>query len=448
MTLSAELELPLPGLPISRPPRSRLQVESDRLGNVFGGLPREVEPRSDVVESTLAALRAGPSAVAGMSLAELKAVPVVLWTREAWQDDKDLITSFLARADEIWSGAVRRLWRHHFLHLNPRSFISRELGRWLGARRVRLSSRLASFSDRYSIFEPEQALERLVAAALGSGSLVEDIDLIGISPEKFRSSEVLVNILERIGHTLSTEDDEYLPLELIRRLAGEKLERVISKADCGSALKQRATKSLVEGVVLRQRHLEVRGAPPDAALDFVVALNGDPRFAGSRWQDVILPDVVTTVEQWLSRATLEAFFRILDGMPVDRPDMWKERRAFWMAYLPHIRGAWLVAGPSANAIARKERQFKYGLFEAEPVTQADHCGLMMQIGDMVVMEMNKTGSALFWGRGAKGAPKMYAAKYLRSGIMKMGGERLTHHGGWQRKFVQHILQEAGIFLRR
>src|SRR4051794_8503411 len=117
MSLSAELALTLRPIRFPEPAKSRLLREVEKLGEMFGGLPREEEHRPDVVKAASAALARGPEAVAELSLAQLKAVPYVLWSRDEWQDDARLIASFLARADEIWRSAVRRLWRHHFLRL-------------------------------------------------------------------------------------------------------------------------------------------------------------------------------------------------------------------------------------------------------------------------------------------------------------------------------------------
>ena len=120
----------------------------------------------------------------------------------------------------------------------------------------------------------------------------------------------------------------------------------------------------------------------------LLAVNGDPRFSEGRWKDVVDRSSTTIVEGWLTRKTIEAFFRVISALNVERGDMWKERREFWLDYLPFIRRSWLIVGARAVPLADREG-LRYGTFSRG--VSGEHCGLVLEIDDLSILEMNVTG---------------------------------------------------------
>src|SRR5438477_6528932 len=140
--------------------------------------------------------------------------------------------------------------------------------------------------------------------------------------------------------------------------------------------------------------------------------------------------------------------------------MWEERRRFWLTYLPFIKKAWLIVGSAAIPLARREK-VRFGTFSSG--VAKDHCGLLMEVDDLMVLEMNKMGRAILWKAGAvpSGAfPAMYDENtlYDRRDIQKYVSDRQQWKGNtiglwhtppdrWQRKFADHIQQNTSRFVR-
>jgi hypothetical protein len=185
-------------------------------------------------------------------------------------------------------------------------------------------------------------------------------------------------------------------------------------------------------------------ASTDIALQIVLSLAGDPRISLSRWRG-IREETRDDVEAWLTARTLENLFRVIDELKTDRPDMWKERRAFWRSYLPHIKRAYLLCAPMATAIAERLKE-RHGLLRS---TEQRHCGILMQIvgpqGDkLTVLEVNKNASALFWSQGSSNAPEFHGSEYHRRLMLDGCDHRKPHTVSWQEAFAQLIESETGI----
>ncbi|MBI1263183.1 MAG: hypothetical protein GC187_00420 [Alphaproteobacteria bacterium] len=193
--------------------------------------------------------------------------------------------------------------------------------------------------------------------------------------------------------------------------------------------------------------------------NFVIAAVGDPRFAGSsaQWADV--DEVARAVlTGWLTRASVVQFFDIV-SQTMSTPDekrMWRYRRKFWSAYLPHITNAWVAFGAQGEHLAREtarrteDSSFKqFGRLNGS--TQSTHAVLIMTIGDLVIAEWSHNGMCRMWPRGHARAPKLYGAQY--EAIALRWGEwwEERHHGnetyGWQGKFAEKIRRETGVSVR-
>jgi hypothetical protein len=79
-------------------------------------------------------------------------------------------------------------------------------------------------------------------------------------------------------------------------------------------------KSLVEGFVVWQQRPERINTNPEPALSLLLEINRDPRFVPGRWRGIVDEAATSAIEAWLSRKTIEAFFRVVNDLHVDRRD--------------------------------------------------------------------------------------------------------------------------------
>jgi hypothetical protein len=206
-----------------------------------------------------------------------------------------------------------------------------------------------------------------------------------------------------------------------------------------------------------QRRVDPRDVQPTPVLELLITVNQDPRFSSGHWNNVVATATTEVVEQWLTRHTIEAFFRVVNRLQIDRPDMWNERRAFWMAYLPYVRRAWLIVGDQGLPFARQEK-IRFGRFGGG--ASKDHCGLVLELEDLSVLEMNMTGRAILWRPSEvthDGFPEVYSEQpynrgrltrfVVQSELWSRGCIGLVHASGWQRKFADRIQQHTARGIR-
>jgi hypothetical protein len=453
MGLSAELARPLPRIPVPVIPKVKcaLEVEADRVRAMFGGVQREPAPAQDVLARVEAMLGPDGAGVAQLRRSELRMVPYVVWGRnDRWRGDVGFIRRFLIRVDAIWSNAPRRLWLHYLLNFDASCPATIELAAWLDNHTDGLPGPMQEFSRQFSLFDIERAPRSMAQAIFADDRVLQALSGLGVAPDLLRSSALAASLLEAAGGLLSvTAEVGDAPGRLLT-LLGDTARNAIAEANCAPELRSRALRSLVDGLVAWQVRRETQGGTPEPTLDFLLALNGDPRFKPTRWRGHVDDASVAAVQRWLSQKTIESFFRVIDALQTDRPDMWNSRRSFWLKYLPYISNAWLVAGKRAAPLAEREGT-GFGRFSSNSSVQRDHCGLLLQIGSACVLEMNKDGKATFWYSSDPEMPRLYEATYNRKQItdrMDSGNATaISHLGDWQGKFRDEIFTRTSIDIR-
>ena len=452
MSLFAELARPLPPIPHPYLPKHKcaLEAEADRIAEAFGGVPRDVEPPKDLIFEVERKLR-GIQGVGGLGRRELRIVPYLLWGNDThWRGDRGFVRAFLSAVDARWPNGVRRLWRHYTLNLDPECPATLETAGWLRRHEARLPELLRRFSATYCLFDPATARDALGSQALQQDGLVADLNAIGMGTALFRMSALCMATLEAVGKRLPGTPGTFQVVDRLRSLLDGQPEDAIAEAVCGQAARAKALKSLIDGLVEWHEGFDAPGYQSDALVQFLVALNGDPRFVPHRWDAKVAPRSKAAVQRWLSRNTIDAFFRVIDGLNTDRPDMWRDRREFWLSYLPYVDGAWLVVGADAVSLAEKEST-GFARFEKNDGTQRRHCGLLLQIRNMCVLEMNLNGRAVFWDRSNSKMPSLFQSTYNRFRCIHAINDKtvfgLAHHPGWQSPFRSRVLQMTGINVR-
>lgn len=190
--------------------------------------------------------------------------------------------------------------------------------------------------------------------------------------------------------------------------------------------------------------------------NFVIGAVGDPRFVGSsaQWADVD-EKAREVLSRWLTRASVLQFFDIVSETmkAPDEKRMWRYRRKFWSAYLPHITDAWVAFGSQGEHLAREtarrteDNNFKrFGLLNG--AVAGTHAVLIMTIGDLTIAEWSHSGKCRMWLRGHPNAPKLYASHYRAADLRWSDWWEASHTGneayGWQGKFAEKIRRETGV----
>ena len=419
---------------------------ADAIEQKFGGAPREPTPPKNVLDEVDGILAIGGGDISRLDWKQRKAVPYVLWDSEhRWSENERLIEDYLSWAND-WATAPRRLWRHYLLNLQPASLATQHFARWLDTRADKLTPPLRDFSMHWELFHPQRAIIKIADSLLDGSHLIDEVVDLRVDREKFLKSACLLSILENLGQRLRDYSQSSDIPNTLRKLLTSLGENPIHKMQGHNGLGEAAQKSLVEGLVIWARRQSA--GVIDQTLDLLHTLIGDPRLYPARWI-AIDPDVRQTVEWWLTKKTLEAFFEVFRIQNAVNPRMVAEREAFWRGYMKKISRAWLISGLNGRDIAERFLGKSFGEFSGGVGATSDHLGLMLQIGSYVILEMNQNGSTLFWQTSDTQMPDFFQPKYQRGRLIELcsqapGRFRMTHHHGWQFKYENEILRRTGV----
>lgn len=444
--------LPALSVPLLVPRDDLIEKEVELLTLKYGAAAMEKGPPPDTLAEIEAALTEGAGGVARLHSSRLKHVPhVLLHNKRVARGDGAVVDAYLARLGEAGSSAPRRLWTHYLLTLEDGDPATLRIASWLEGVINSLPERLQDFTRKYEVFEPRLAHVRMAIELLKGDGLAQDFDRIGLGLSRVLTSALMASILGSVGRLLSEGANPPRPVERMKDAFGDGIRNAVHQTQAHEKVKHRAVSALMEGFVAWRRRIDPQDAAPDPVLDLLVTLNMDPRFSPGRWDGVDKP-TVSIVEKWLTRQTIEAFFRVVNRLQTDRPDMWEERRAFWLRYVPFVSKAWLVLGESAASLAREEK-VRFGAFSGG--ANRDHCGLLLEIDDLRVLEMNMNGRAILW-RPAQIQRRVFpdfneVAPFDRGSLTAFvkpkelwrgGAIGLAHMSGWQRKFADQIQQNT------
>jgi EH_Signature domain len=311
------------------------------------------------------ALQRGSEGVTALPRRLLACVPfAALYDDSTWRADQGIIDAYLRRlGGETHRSLFRNLWTHYLLTFEHDDAATNAVARFLNRHFDKLPDPLAGFTRKYEFLNPLTGPLQMAKAALAGNELLEDLKSIGVTPERLRTSALIVAILGCVGRVLKTESVRGDPVSRVRALLAKHMTDVIQQAQGHIDLRKRAVKSFVEGFIAWQQKPERANANPEPALSLLLEINRDPRFLPGRWRGIVDETAISTVEAWLSRKTIEAFFRVVNDLHVDRRDMWDERKKFWLTYLPFVKKAWLIVGSGAIPLAQREG-VQFGTFGA------------------------------------------------------------------------------------
>jgi hypothetical protein len=209
-----------------------------------------------------------------------------------------------------------------------------------------------------------------------------------------------------------------------------------------------------------------KAEPPEehrkALIETAVSYANDPRINEAKWRPVRLEagDAYDVIVRWLTKASVEQFFDIVSATMTDRPDMWRARRRFWTGYLKAnlISAAWVAFGSEgayrADQAARRSDDpglKMFGRLGSGGGRTPEHAALIMQIGELVVVDWSHNGSWNIWPRDAKRKPEFF--KHNSRGWADYEPTSLMHapingphdaNGTWERKIRDIIRSHTGL----
>lgn len=437
-------------------PADPIAAELEKLALRYGAASAGAEPSADVYREVKSALSQGASGVAALPASRLIQVPHVLLYGRVGRSDRQVVDAYLARLGEAGGHGARRLWTHYLLSLEDDDLATVRIAAWLRDALPSLPDRLMQFTTKYASLEPPKTHHLMAIEMLKGDDLAKDFERIGLGFGRVVTSALMASILGSVGRLLTMGANPPRPEARVREVLGDGAKLAFDQTEVRDDLKKRLLSTFIEGFVAWQRRVDPGDSKPEPVLDLLTTVNLDPRFSPGRWKGVD-DKTVAVVEKWLTRQTIEAFFRVVNRLQTDRPDMWKERRDFWLQYMEFVGRAWLILGDSAIPLA-KEEKVRHGRFGSG--ASHDHCGLLIEIDGLRVLEMNKNGRAIMWHPG-KVDRKVFPdfnreERFDRSGLTASvqtqgtwanGAIGLAHHSGWQGKFANQIQQNTARGIR-
>ncbi len=439
---------------------SRLLV--DRLGAAETTPAIPSEAVLDVLRARL--IKAGPSGFSRFSKRDLRDAPWVFWTGRR---PTVLLPGLLDAVSMVAADSGRTL--RNLIDAWIRDFSPDRPGVQETGARIRqlLATNRDLRLDQWRVahqavhlFDPERGPAEVAALVLKSDATVtEMLEQIGFG-DPFRA----------VSGYLAAVQRELVPLAA-QQIAGNNptsaLARALAFIAPENSLRFKEQKGFIAKGLLapwliggRQPAEEIR----DAVCGFLLQHLGDPRTRPGDWVGAG-EDAVALMRGWLARASLTAFFDIVDDHAQDKH--WKYRRAFWTACLDAggIQDAWLALGNRVHSSARAVRDLNgaYGRMERA----SEQSVLLFRIGSLILCEWSHDGKLRAWPVDWKNAPELGKMSYTQAEVRGKGlpfppnpvtgqggaadGNGLRHIGShynyWQTSAAMLLAQRSSLRLR-
>ncbi len=196
-------------------------------------------------------------------------------------------------------------------------------------------------------------------------------------------------------------------------------------------------------------------AKPDAIENFIqkiIQIFGDPRLKGANdvWLDC--HDEALTIKRYLSRQSLEDFFKIIQETAKD--EHWRERQKFWQTYHDKdlIDEVWVILGAEAKAVADNffNREFNAAvLSQAQPNQSVLLMRFRSRAYELTVAEWSHDGACHIWQDSDTDAPKLYEMRYKATELRQARHQEkwIAHMGPpslWQHKIATKLKELGSI----
>lgn len=219
---------------------------------------------------------------------------------------------------------------------------------------------------------------------------------------------------------------------LVKSMTGQQAvdgQRVLidwASNDVGQFAYPKAWPEFVEASLTPWEIVEPSEAHKSALLEMLQRFGGgDPRAKPGRWRAVMdnAPGAYAVLMRWLTRASVLQFLDIVDRLMPDpaAKKMWDYRRAFWMSYLlsdgstPGIDAAWVAFGSQGARLAKKAAKesgdASFAAFGEQNDKSPQHAALILQMGDLTIVDWSHSAKYQVWKRGEKGEPELFKQVY-------------------------------------
>lgn len=219
---------------------------------------------------------------------------------------------------------------------------------------------------------------------------------------------------------------------LVMRMSGQEAiegQRVLiewARNEKGDFGYQRAWPEFVEASLTPWEMSEPSNAHKSALIEMLERFSGgDPRAKPERWRTVMdrAPEAYAVLMRWLTHASVLQFLDIVDRSMPDYASklMWSYRRAFWMSYLrgdgsaPGIDAAWVAFGDAgarlARSVARETGDKSFTVFGKQNDKTSQHAALILQIGDLTIVDWSHSAKYQVWRRGQSDIPALFKSSY-------------------------------------
>jgi hypothetical protein len=313
-----------------------------------------------------------------------------------------------------------------------------------------------SRAKTFDLFDPDKAPSRIAEAVLSADE----------SPRQVLDSAGLHTDIRRKGGL--AEEAFRRGCNIAAAMAGPPAqpvqERLVDWARmAGTPLAYpRAWPNYARSLFVPFRRMEPQEGHRRALIEAATAYAGDPRINQARWRPIMEEhqDAYEVILRWLTKASVEQFFDIVSQTMRDRPDMWKERRQFWTDYLRAnlISAAWVAFGSDgawrADDLAKRSNDpalKMFGRLASGSGKSPEHAALIMQIGDLIVVDWSHNGSWNIWPITAKGRPALF--RQNSRGWSDYDARELMHapingphtaNGSWRSRVREIISDHTGL----
>ena len=183
-------------------------------------------------------------------------------------------------------------------------------------------------------------------------------------------------------------------------------------------------------------------------MDLIFKVMGDPRNNAS-WIHVE-DEAIKIYYKWMVKNDFAVFFALIErtaSVTADGERMWRERKAFWNAYLNEISMSRIVLGSDARQMAQnlQKKLTNYDILKGK---SADSCLLVFQMRGYTFIESSHNGSLRIYPKEKEPIDFFFAGhKIIRySDITQLRTmEQFVHRNMWQFKVHDWIVKNCGIW---
>lgn len=318
----------------------------------------------------------------------------------------------------------------------------------------RPEDRLPELLKQFSLLDPKAAPQKISDFLMDSD---EDLDLL-LNDVGLGGGRRFGGLIEAaFRHACDTT------AECKGAVAEMKQRRLMewAKDDNGQLAYRKSWSAFVKAVLTPWKFAEPSEEHKAALINILEEFGGgDPRAKPEKWREVMdsVSDAYGVLIRWLTRASVRQFFDVVDRLMPDleKKKMWAYRRAFWTSYLlsdgkvPSIDAAWVAFGEEGARLAKSTAHAtgdnSFRAFGRQNDMSATHAALIMEIGDLTIVEWSHNGKYQVWKKRDPKAPKLFELSYRGGSLYSAplsGSHSAPAYYNWQKK-VAEIIEEKPV----